>query len=148
MIELPAKGKRKLVFDVPPEEHDEFMARAKAAGMSGIEYFRSMREPLPHFQHVTTVGVEREKYISFAVFFLELMYKSNGGLRTSALGLEDEWSSRLDKLEDCIKALRVLSIPTRNQDPDEVSIPPNPSWVKSRIDHSKFVTKRTTGDQE
>lgn len=64
MIELPAKGKRKLVFDVPPEEHDEFMARARAAGMSGIEYLRSMREPLPRFHHDTKVGVERQKYIS------------------------------------------------------------------------------------
>lgn len=145
---MPAKGKKKIVFDVLPEEHAEFMDRARTAGMSAIEYFRNMRDPLPRFHHRTRAAAEREKYIKFAMFFLELLYKGNGGLRTSRLGLEEEWNSLLDGVEDCIRALRALPVPGADEDRDPTQFPPNPSWIKSRHELLRSLIATPPGDQD
>lgn len=99
--------------------------------MSGIDYFRRMRAPIPIFRHETSAGEEREKHIRFAMFYLDLMYKSNGGQRTSELAMKEEWQSRLDKIEDCIRALRALPMPGTPEDCPEAQIPSDPAWVKS-----------------
>lgn len=139
--------KKRLVFDLEPEDHEEFMSAVRRRGMTAVGYFLQMRRPLPRRNSDTPPAEQRSFYLAMATWFLERAMWMNSVenpdysdclpfMRDESL--EESWHRSLDRAKDCIERLKQLPVPGSPDDVPDAPLPPRPSWIGRRPDFSSL----------
>jgi len=144
---MASAKKKRLVFDLEPEDHEEFMSAVRRRGMTAVGYFLQMRSPLPRRSEDTPPAEQRSLYLAMATWFLERAMWMNS-VENPDYGdclpfmrdesLEESWHRSLDRAKDCIEHLKQLPVPGSPDDVPDAPLPPRPSWIGRRPDFSNL----------
>ncbi len=144
---MASAKKKRLVFDLEPEDHEEFMSAVRRRGMTAVGYFLQMRSPLPKRESDTLPARERTMYLVIAHLLLERAIWMNSVENPNYgdclpfmrdEGLEDSWHRSLDRAKECIEHLKQLPVPGSPDDVPDAPLPPRPSWIGRRPDFSNL----------
>lgn len=135
--------KKRLVFDVEPEEHEEFMRAVRRSGMTAVGYFLQMRSPLPRHHADTRTASERDVFLTIAVKFLERAIWMNSieepGTKDCLHFMRDEnmgksWRLSLDRAKECIEHVAQLPAPGTPEGEADAPLPERPRWMRWMVE--------------
>jgi len=126
--------KKRLIFDLPLEEYEEFIEEVEKAGQTKIGYFREILDfhrasPFSNRkinEDASSATIYREQYITLAISAIGYLAHFNTGKSLGTKPVEQQWNTWVERLAEIVEHLKSapLDLPDDKFEPQSA-----PTWL-------------------